>query len=493
MSSATASRRGRRCRPDRRARRRLRLPRAERGRQDDVAADSARADPPDRGIGPPLRARSADRRRGRSKASRVRRGAALLPVPPGRRNLSCSPTTTSRAHVRASRRCSSSSSCATGRRTGSAATRTGCGSGSASLRRCFAQPQLLLLDEPTTGLDPAGMRDMRELVRRLAGEGITILLSATCSTRSRSSATASRSSARADRLPGRAARPARDRGQRLSLRALEPERARAALLAQPGISDVAPRRRRPALQRRRRRGRGVFPRARPRRHRVHRARAGAASLEDLFLGMTAATRPTTTAPPRWPYDGGRARLPVGDREAARAEAHVPRARHGDASCRHLCRRARAPDAAGRTTAARPLHPRTVWRAVRRPLLHVDLGAAADDLVVAGDIVASETHNGTPKTMLPFAGTWGGLRARPRDVDLHRRARVRDGRLRLVAGSVAWGFHPLRRSRERRFCRHGLLCSLSSLLDLRAGARRRRGVRRLLSTVTGTALRRSSAR
>ena len=39
------------------------------------------------------------------------------------------------------------------------------------------QPQLLLLDEPTTGLDPAGMRDMRDLVRRLAGEQITILLS----------------------------------------------------------------------------------------------------------------------------------------------------------------------------------------------------------------------------------------------------------------------------------------------------------------------------
>src|SRR5438270_1496975 len=38
-------------------------------------------------------------------------------------------------------------------------------------------PKLLLLDEPTTGLDPAGMRDMRDLVRRLAGEGITIVLS----------------------------------------------------------------------------------------------------------------------------------------------------------------------------------------------------------------------------------------------------------------------------------------------------------------------------
>jgi ABC-2 type transport system ATP-binding protein len=38
-------------------------------------------------------------------------------------------------------------------------------------------PRLLLLDEPTTGLDPAGMRDMRALVRRLADQGITVLLS----------------------------------------------------------------------------------------------------------------------------------------------------------------------------------------------------------------------------------------------------------------------------------------------------------------------------
>jgi len=38
-------------------------------------------------------------------------------------------------------------------------------------------PKLLLLDEPTTGLDPGGMRDMRLLVRRLAGQGITVLLS----------------------------------------------------------------------------------------------------------------------------------------------------------------------------------------------------------------------------------------------------------------------------------------------------------------------------
>jgi ABC-2 type transport system ATP-binding protein len=38
-------------------------------------------------------------------------------------------------------------------------------------------PKLLLLDEPATGLDPGGMRDMRLLIRRLADEGITVLLS----------------------------------------------------------------------------------------------------------------------------------------------------------------------------------------------------------------------------------------------------------------------------------------------------------------------------
>ena len=39
-------------------------------------------------------------------------------------------------------------------------------------------PELVILDEPTNGLDPAGMREMRALITRLAGErGMTIFIS----------------------------------------------------------------------------------------------------------------------------------------------------------------------------------------------------------------------------------------------------------------------------------------------------------------------------
>jgi ABC-2 type transport system ATP-binding protein len=38
-------------------------------------------------------------------------------------------------------------------------------------------PRLLILDEPASGLDPAGMRDVRALIARLATEGTTVLLS----------------------------------------------------------------------------------------------------------------------------------------------------------------------------------------------------------------------------------------------------------------------------------------------------------------------------
>jgi ABC-2 type transport system ATP-binding protein len=100
-------------------------------------------------------------------------------------------------------------------------------------------PRLLLLDEPTTGLDPAGMRDMRALVRRLVGEEITILLS-------------SHLLNEVEELCNRVAIVRKGRivyqgaldellasapsGYRL--RTLEPERARLLVLAQAGIGDV---------------------------------------------------------------------------------------------------------------------------------------------------------------------------------------------------------------------------------------------------------------
>jgi ABC-2 type transport system ATP-binding protein len=101
------------------------------------------------------------------------------------------------------------------------------------------RPRLLLLDEPTTGLDPAGMRDMRELVRRLADEGITVLLS-------------SHLLGEVEDLCNRVAIVRKGRivyegalkqllatasaGYRM--RTTEPERARVLCLSQPGIEEV---------------------------------------------------------------------------------------------------------------------------------------------------------------------------------------------------------------------------------------------------------------
>lgn len=39
------------------------------------------------------------------------------------------------------------------------------------------QPGLLILDEPTNGLDPAGIEEVRDLLRRLADDGVTVMVS----------------------------------------------------------------------------------------------------------------------------------------------------------------------------------------------------------------------------------------------------------------------------------------------------------------------------
>ena len=41
----------------------------------------------------------------------------------------------------------------------------------------LGSPDFLILDEPTNGLDPTGIIEMRDLIKRLSGEGITMLVS----------------------------------------------------------------------------------------------------------------------------------------------------------------------------------------------------------------------------------------------------------------------------------------------------------------------------
>lgn len=44
-------------------------------------------------------------------------------------------------------------------------------------RALINEPELLILDEPINGLDPVGIRGMRELFRELTSQGVTILMS----------------------------------------------------------------------------------------------------------------------------------------------------------------------------------------------------------------------------------------------------------------------------------------------------------------------------
>ena len=41
----------------------------------------------------------------------------------------------------------------------------------------LGDPELLILDEPMNGLDPAGMQEMRQMLRSLVDEGRTVMLS----------------------------------------------------------------------------------------------------------------------------------------------------------------------------------------------------------------------------------------------------------------------------------------------------------------------------
>ena len=100
-------------------------------------------------------------------------------------------------------------------------------------------PRMLLLDEPTTGLDPAGMRDMRTLVRRLANEGITVMLSSHLLTEVEELCNRV-AIIRKGRIvyEGSLAELLKTAGEQYRLRPVEPERARLVCLSHPGLEDV---------------------------------------------------------------------------------------------------------------------------------------------------------------------------------------------------------------------------------------------------------------
>jgi ABC-2 type transport system ATP-binding protein len=101
------------------------------------------------------------------------------------------------------------------------------------------EPKLLLLDEPATGLDPAGMRDMRLLIRRLADQGMTVVLSSHLLPEVEELCNRV-AIVRSGRIAyeGAIAELKRGSGTSYRLGTTDDERAHAVCLGQPGIGDV---------------------------------------------------------------------------------------------------------------------------------------------------------------------------------------------------------------------------------------------------------------
>jgi ABC-2 type transport system ATP-binding protein len=100
-------------------------------------------------------------------------------------------------------------------------------------------PRLLMLDEPATGLDPGGMRDMRDLIRELAARGMTVILSSHLlgEVEELCNRVAIVRSGRVA-YQGTLAQLRRQAGEGYVLRTGDEERARLVAAAQPGIDDV---------------------------------------------------------------------------------------------------------------------------------------------------------------------------------------------------------------------------------------------------------------
>ena len=160
----------------RRAWRGARAPRPERCRQDHDARDPRGLPDPNERPGLGARRRSRGRRpgtggSGSASCCRVRSSS------PTSRSARCSSAT--RATTRSLGRWATSSSSwgsSTRPMPASRPCRAGSSGASTSALGIIGAPELLFLDEPTTGFDPSARRGAWELVEKLRGEGTTIIL-----------------------------------------------------------------------------------------------------------------------------------------------------------------------------------------------------------------------------------------------------------------------------------------------------------------------------
>ena len=311
---------------------------------------------PTAGIGAAVRPRPAGR------ASRALEGVAgfveaprFYPYLTAARTSSCSPRSTAAApRARIDEVLDDRRAAPTAPRTGSAATRTACASAWASPRRCCARPRCCCSTSPRPASTPAGMRDMRALIRRLADEGMTVLLSSHLLAEveelcNRVAIVRTGASSTRARSPSCGARPAPATG---CAPPTTSARWRSAA-AQPGIEDVA--RRRPTA---------ASPSAPTSEEAVGELSLALAEAGALILELSAATRrrSRTSSSALTEGDGAAAapnagrpraeergmmpgvldRLPLGAAQAALPEAHLPRPRRRGARADHLRRRRSRP-------------------------------------------------------------------------------------------------------------------------------------------------------
>ena len=125
---------------------------------------------------------SASRHRPRWRRSSARVGAivetpALFPTMSGRRNLRLLASHRGDRRRRRWTGCSSASVWPSAVTTWCGRTRSGCGSASAWPRRCSRTPPCSSSTSPPTGSTPAGIKEIRELLRSLGDEGRTVFVS----------------------------------------------------------------------------------------------------------------------------------------------------------------------------------------------------------------------------------------------------------------------------------------------------------------------------